>query len=83
MIMADIKDIKKALGFDFRATFYSQNAQNLLDDEVVNANLNRINEIASRLENTDFDIEDASLGIVMRMGSSQKMWRLQHVHCDL
>ena len=63
MIMADIKDIKKALGFDFRATFYSQNAQNLLDDEVVNANLNRINEIASRLENTDFDIEDASLVI--------------------
>ena len=63
MIMADIKDIKKALGFDFRATFYSQNAQNLLDDEVVNANLSRINEIASHLENTDFDIEDASLVI--------------------
>ena len=33
--MADIKGIKKALGFDFRATFYSQNAENLLDGEVV------------------------------------------------
>ena len=54
--MADIKDIKKVLNFDFRATYYSQNAENLLDDKVVKANIARIHDITSKLENTDAEI---------------------------
>ena len=61
--MADIKEIKKALGFDFRATFYSQNAENLLDGEVVKDNINRVNEIASHLASNDVETDDASLVI--------------------
>ena len=67
--MADIKDIKKVLNFDFRATFYSQNAENLLDDKVVKANVARIHDITSKLENVDTEIEDASLIVEERRRS--------------
>ncbi|MBO5107768.1 MAG: hypothetical protein J6B97_04950 [Bacteroidales bacterium] len=70
--MADIKDIKKVLNFDFRATFYSQNAENLLDDKVVKANVARIHDITSKLENVDTEIEDASL-IVEELRRSHKL----------
>lgn len=61
--MDEIKDIKKMLNFDFRATFYSQNAENFLDNDVVSVNINRINEIISHLPSIDFKTEDVSLAI--------------------
>ena len=58
--MFDNKDIKKALDFHFRATFYSQNAIDLLDDKVVLSNIERIQKIQSSIAGADIQSEDAT-----------------------
>lgn len=58
--MFDNKDIKKALDFHFRATFYSQNAIDLLDNKVVLSNIERIQKIQTSIEGADVETEDAT-----------------------
>lgn len=58
--MFDNKDIKKALDFYFRATFYSQNAIDLLDNKVVLSNIERIQKIQTSIEGADVETEDAT-----------------------
>ena len=58
--MFDNKDIKKALDFHFRATFYSQNAIDLLDNKVVLSNIERIQNIQTSIEGADVEAEDAT-----------------------
>ena len=58
--MFDNKDIKNALDFHFRASFYSQNAINLLDDNVVLSNMERIQQIQSSLKEPDIETEDVT-----------------------
>lgn len=58
--MFDNKDIKKALNFHFRATFYSQNATGLLDDNVVLSNIERIQRIQASIKESDIETEDVT-----------------------
>lgn len=58
--MFDNNDIKKALDFHFRASFFSQNAVDLLDDKVVLSNIDRIQKMQSSLREADIDTEDTA-----------------------
>lgn len=52
-----MEDIKKTLGFDFRVSFYIQNAKILLDEAVVNANISKIRNMQLHLPKFDSEVK--------------------------